>query len=69
MARGMEGDLDSVARKRLAIGDRFDRNLAEAFQEDRRRVALADIDVRPEPRMIAMRMRDERPRNGRHGSI
>ena len=38
MARGVEGDLNSVSRERLAVGDRFDRNLAEAFLQDRRRV-------------------------------
>ena len=36
MARGMEGDLNFVSRERLAVGDRFDSNFAEAFLQDRR---------------------------------
>jgi hypothetical protein len=64
MARRMERDLDPVAREPLAIGDRFDCDVAEALPQDRGRVPLTDVDVRPEPRMIAMRVRDERPRNG-----
>ena len=64
MAGGMERDGDPVARERLAVGDRFDRDFAKALDQDRRCQALADVDFRPEARMIAMRMGDERPRNG-----
>ena len=63
MARRVERNLDAVAGKDLAVLRRFDGNLAEAFLKDRRGVTVADIDVRPEPRMVGMAVGDHRARD------
>ena len=67
MARGMKRKLDSVARQDLAIGGRLDRDVAKAFAEYRGRVAMADVNIRAEARVVGMGMGDDRPRNGAPG--
>ena len=63
MAGGMKRKLDPVARQDLAIRRRLDRDVAQALAQDRRRVAMADIDLRAEARVIGMRMGDDGARN------
>ena len=67
MARGMKRKLDPVARQDLAIGRRLDRDVAQALAQDRRRVAMADVDIRAEARVVGMGMGDDRARNGAPG--
>ena len=59
----MERNLDAVAHDFLAVVDRLDRYVAEAPAQDRRAVAMADVKVRPEPRVVAVRVGDQRPRD------
>ena len=63
VARRMERDLDAVAGQDLAVSRGLDRDVAEALAQDRRGVAMADIDVRPEPCVVGMRMGDDRARD------
>ena len=63
MARGMKRNLDPVPRQDLAIGRCLDRDVAKALAKDRRRVAVTDINLRAEARVIGMRMGDDRSRN------
>ena len=67
MARRMKRNLDPVARQDLAISRGLDRDVAQALAQDRRRVAMADIDLRAEARVVGMRMGDDRARNGAPG--
>ena len=64
MAGGMKRNLDPVARQDLPIIRRLDRDVAEALAQDRRRVAMADINLRAEARVVGMRMGDDRARDG-----
>ena len=63
MAGGMKRKLDPVARQDLAIRRRLDRDVAQALAQDRRRVAMADINLRAEARVVGMRMGDDGARN------
>ena len=67
MARRMKRKLDPVAGQDLAVGRRLDRDVAKALAQDRRRVAMADINLRAEARVVGMRMGDDRARNGAPG--
>ena len=63
VARRMKRKLDPVARQDLAIGRRLDRDVAQPLAQDRRRVAMADINLRAEARVVGMRMGDDGARN------
>ena len=63
----MKRNLDPVARQDLAILGRLDRDVAQALAQDRRRVAMADINVRAEARVVGMRMGDDGARDGSPG--
>ena len=67
MAGGMKRNLDPVARQDLAVRRRLDRDIAQALAQDRRRVAMADINIRAEARVIGMRMGDDGARDGSPG--
>ena len=67
MASGMKRNLDPVARQDLPISRRLDRDVAEALAQDRRRVAMADINLRAEARVVGMRMGDDGARDGTPG--
>ena len=59
----MKRDLDAVADQRLAVIDGLDRDIAEAFLQDRRAVAMADVELRAEAGMVAVGMGDQRARD------
>ena len=67
MAGGMKRKLDPVARQDLPVGRRLDRDIAQALAKYGRRVAMADINLRPETRVVGMRMGDDRARDGSPG--
>ena len=67
MAGGMKRNLDPVARQDLAVRRRLDRDIAQALAQDRRRVAMADINLRAEARVVGMRMGDDGARDGSPG--
>ena len=67
MAGGMKRNLDPVARQDLAVRRRLDRDIAQTLAQDRRRVAMADINLRAEARVIGMRMGDDGARDGAPG--
>ena len=67
MAGGMKRNLDPVARQDLAVRRRLDRDIAQALAQDRRRVAMADINIRAEARVVGMRMGDDGARDGSPG--
>ena len=67
MARGMKRNLDPIARQDLPVSRRLDRDVAQALAQDRRRVVMADINLRTEARVVGMRMGDDRARNGTPG--
>ena len=55
----MKRKLDPVARQDLAVGRRLDRDVAEALAQDRGGVAMADINIRTEARVVGMRVGDD----------
>ena len=63
VAGGMKRKLDSVARQDLPVSRHLDRDIAKALAKDRRRVAVADINLRAEARVVRMRMGDDGARN------
>ena len=67
MARGMKRKLDPVARQDLSVRRGLDRDVAEALAKYGRRVAMADINLRAEARVVGMRMGDDGARDGSPG--
>ena len=63
VARRMKRKLDSVARQDLAVSRRLDRDVAQALAQDRGGVAMADINIRAEARVVGMRVGDDGARN------
>ena len=63
VAGRMKRKLDAVARQDLAVRRRLDRDVAEALAQDRRRVAMADVNIRAEARVVGMRMGDDGARD------
>ena len=63
VAGRMKRKLDPVARQDLAVSRRLDRDVAQALAQDRRGVAMADINLRAVARVIGMRMGDDRALN------
>ena len=59
MARGMKRKLDPVARQDLAVSRGLDRDVAKALAQDRGGIAVADVNLRAEARVVGMRMRDD----------
>ena len=55
----MKGKLNSVARQDLPVSRRLDRDVAQALAQDRGGVAMADINIRAEARVVGMRMGDD----------
>ena len=63
VARRMERKLHPVARQVLPVSRRLDRDVAQPLAQDRRGVAMADIDLRAVAGVVGMRMRDDGARN------
>ena len=63
----MERKLDPAPGQNFAVGRRLDRDIAKTFAQDRRRLAMADINIRAEARMVGMRMGDDCALNGAPG--
>ncbi len=61
VSRRMERNLDAVTGQRLAVSDRLDRDVAEPPAQERRTVAMANVEVRAGTGMVAVRMGDQRP--------
>ncbi len=63
----LKRNLDPIACQDLAVRRRLARDIAQTLAQDRRRVAVADINVRAEARVVGMRMGDDGARDGAPG--
>ena len=64
VAGRVERDLDAVPGQDLAIGRRLDHDLAEPPAKDRGGERMADVDIRPEARVVGVAMGNHRARDG-----
>src|SRR5579872_1170065 len=63
MSCRMQRDFHAIAIERLAIGEAFDPDIAEAMAENRRAVPMTEINAVAGPCVIGMAMRDDGPLN------